>query len=291
MAAARAAEHSRFGVVTLEDGGFGVATLRDALLARFDSPGYRPPVLPSVALDLHAMARDPDVRLDKVARLAEKEPLLCASVVRRAQSAFFSRGERVQSIKAAIVRLGTVEVSNIFLELAMSARVFRARGFEGPMERLRRHAVATAQAATRVARRTAIFDEYAFLCGLLHDVGLAAGIIAISDAHRPADLPLFEEAWPALFSVHEEAARVLCRIWNLPADVALVLANHHAPRIGGMVHPLAAVVAISEYEAALAGHEIGERGDDPTWARAALSLEGQDQAIRTELAAAFRAVS
>ncbi len=86
--AARVRSHSHFGVVTLEAGteGFDVATLRNALLHKFDSPGYRPPVLPDVALDLHAMARDPDVQLEKIARLAEKEPLLCASVIRRAQS-------------------------------------------------------------------------------------------------------------------------------------------------------------------------------------------------------------
>ncbi len=286
-----AGAHTRMGEVTIDEELYDVGTLRRALLEKFEAPDYKPPILPGVALDLHRMARDPSVDIAKIVKVAEKEPLLCASVIRRGQSALYG-GAKVQSIQQAIVRLGLSEVSNMFLEFAMSARVFRAKGYEAPMESLRKHSVATAHAATRVARRTSLFDEYAFLCGLLHDVGIAAGMIAVAENVRPDRLPGFYEAWPALYDVHEEAAQALCRIWKLPPDVAIVIAHHHASHIGGVVHPLGAVVAIAQFEASQGEMPYGfsEPVEDPVWARKALGLTGMDLPLRAEIQDALRLV-
>jgi HD-like signal output (HDOD) protein len=293
MATRAAATRSEsYGRGVVEIGGYVDAeTVRECLMRKFSSPAYRPPVLPRVALELHKLSRSSNVDIRRVAALAESEPILCAGVIRRAQSAFYANGgERVQSVHQAIVRLGLDTVSNLFLEVAMGARLFRAPGFEGPMEQLRLHSVATAHAAARIARRTAIFEDFAFLSGLLHDMGLAAAMISLAEM-SPKNPPAFSEVWPALLAVHEEATRTLCDLWKLPPDLSLVLSKHHYAMMNGMIHPLSAILAIAEWEVAQLGFSIGEESRDPVWAREALGLESQEESIRAEITLAVTGVA
>jgi hypothetical protein len=66
-----------------------------------------------------------------------------------------------------------------------------------------------------VCRRTRVETEFAFLCGLIHDVGFAASLLALAnDPHWSRST--FEELAPVLDEVHEEASGVLARLWRLP---------------------------------------------------------------------------
>ena len=78
------------------------AALRTALA----SPGYRPPVLPSVALDVLALAGQGDADLTEVVALLERDPVLAGRVLALAQSAQYTRRTPVVTIKQAAVRLG-----------------------------------------------------------------------------------------------------------------------------------------------------------------------------------------
>lgn len=121
--------------------------------------------------------------------------------------------------------------------------MFRARGFEQPMNRLRRHSAATAEMARIICQRTSIDDDHAFLCGLLHDVGLAASIIAVSEESARVGLD-FASAWPAIYDVHEAAGRRLAELWRLPTEIGLVIGSHHGTR--PYPTPTAAAVALAD---------------------------------------------
>ncbi len=276
------------GVVEIaaEDQGLDRDDLRRRLLETFRAPNYHPPVLPRVALELHELSRQVDVDLARVAKLAESDPFTAAAVLRRAQSAYYSRGGApVQSLAQAIARLGLVTISQLFLEVSTSARIFRAPGFEEPMERLRKHASAVAHASAIIARHTSLYDEYAFLCGLLHDVGFAASMVALCGTTSRAKLPTFEEVRPVLLEVHAEAGEIMTKLWRFPPDIVLVVGNHHARAVGGVVHPLAANLAIAEalVEEIVGGFDEGATEID--WALRALNLDGQIATIRREVIA------
>ncbi len=270
--------------IAVEDQGLDAEDLRKRLLETFRAPNYHPPVLPRVALELHELSRQVNVDLSRVAKLAESDPFTAAAVLRRAQSSYYSRGGApVQSLQQAITRLGLVTISQLFLEVATTARIFRAPGFEDPMERLRKHASAVAHASAIIARRTSLYDEYAFLCGLLHDVGFAASMVALCGTTARAKLPTFEEVRPILLEVHTEAGEIMTKLWRFPPDIALVVGNHHARAVGGVVHPLAATLAIAEAlaEEIAPGFDEGPREMD--WALRELGLEGQIATIRREV--------
>ena len=249
------------------------------LQAKFRSSDYEPPMLPAAAIQVIEMSRDPDVNIEKIRALIETEPLLAARVVRTAQSALYSRRVPVQTLEQAIVQLGLSTLCDIFLQAALSAKVFRAKGYEKPMEALRKHSVVTAHVARVICRESFLSEEYAFLCGLLHDVGTAAGIIAVSDVPRGQAAPDFEIAESAVVAVHEEASGMLARTWRLPADVALVLEHHHHFVIDGRTHPLAAVVCLADDLASQAGAPAGGEGQTTLATQAARELSLTDSAV------------
>jgi len=221
--------------------------LKERILAVFQSPDYRPPTLPGTALELLQLSRSPDVAFDDVVALLEKDSVLAGRVLRIAQSPVYAGASKLVSLKDALVRLGLITLRDLVLEVAMNLRVFKAESYAGSMERLRRHSLATAHLSRLVSRYTPMEGEYAFLCGLLHDVGTAGILIALGDQPRGKAPPDLEVLWPAIDAVHEEAAAIMARLWQLPAEIPLVLGAHHSVRIDGFDHPLAATVCLADH--------------------------------------------
>src|SRR5262249_2788680 len=137
-----------------------------------------------------------------------------------------------------------------------------APGYDAPMNLLRRHATATAHIARVVCRHAAFGDEYAFLCGLLHDCGIAASLTVLGEAKRGQTPPPFQDAIPAVLEIPEQIGGMLCNVWKLPADVEIVVRNHHSCTVDGRVHPLTAAIAVAEGLASQSG--FGMEGDAPT---------------------------
>jgi len=216
------------------------------LRAHFASPGYTPPLLPAVALEVHALAQQSNVDAAKVVEVMRRDPMLAGRVLKIAQSAAFAPVGTITSLLDAVVRLGLRNLSEIAWEVSLGMRVFRSHAYAEAMEIVRRHSTACAYLARMVSGFTSIASEYAFLCGLLHDIGMAAALTVLGEQKATAagfDPTLLG---PALQQCHQEASGVVAGLWKLPADVQLVLSHHHDVLIDGFVHPLAAVVAIAE---------------------------------------------
>jgi len=211
----------------------------------FASPGYQPPMLPEVALEVMQLSQRPDVRFEEVVALLQKDAVLAARVLSIAQSSAYAARSPVQTLQQASVRLGLKTMRDVVLEAAMHMRVFRVPGYEPAMERLARHSAAVAQVMRAVCRRTSVEAEYAFLCGLLHDVGFAASLLALSNdpTWRKSS---FEELAPVLDEVHEEASGVLARLWRLPENLQRMVATHHEPAPDGKVEPVNATLIVAE---------------------------------------------
>ena len=216
------------------------------LRAHFASPGYTPPLLPAVALEVYGLSQQSNVDVAKVVEVMRKDPMLAGRVLKIAQSAAFAPVGIITSLQDAVVRLGLRNLSEIVWEVSLATRVFRSHTYAEPMEMVRRHSTACAYLARMVSGFTSIASEYAFLCGLLHDIGMAAALVLLDEQKSTAEGldPLL--LGPALQQCHQEASAVVAGLWKLPADVRLVLGHHHDVVIDGLVHPLAAVVALAE---------------------------------------------
>ena len=215
------------------------------LLEVFRAPDYRPPTLPAVAMEVLSLSQRPNVSFSDVARVLERDGMMTGQVMKLAQSPMFAGQQTVASIQQAMVRLGLRTVRDMVVQVALDAKVFRCKPYDPAMQSLRRHSTAVGHLARTISKYTAFDSEYAFLCGLLHDVGVAGCLIALAEHAKPAPPPPIIEVWPAVMAVHEQASALMAQNWGLPPDVCMILGAHHRLLIEGYAHPMAAMIAMA----------------------------------------------
>ena len=226
----------------------------ETLLACLEAPDYRPPTLPSVAMELMELSRRPEVEIDDVVALVEKDTLIAGRILKLVQSPMYAGAAKIESLRDALMRLGIRTLRDLVMEISMNLKVFKSPDYTDTMEFLRRHATATAHLCKTVCRYTEIDGEYAFMAGLLHDVGIAGTLLALSDRKGPRTTPPDLIAiWPAVDRVHERAAELMAEHWQLPPELRMVIAAHHQVLIQGHAHPLAATVCLADDLA----HQLG----------------------------------
>ena len=218
--------------------------LQELMRGIFEAPDYRPPVLPSVALELAELTKRPNASYDEVVAVLQNDPLIVAKVMKIGQSSLY--GGRLQSLRNAVQRLGINTLRDIVWQVAAGLRLFGAQGYAPLMQRLRTHSIFTAYAARIIAVRAGLAAEHAFLCGLLHDMGSAGTLIALADA-GPHTAPPLSTLLVALDSVHEQAGATIARIWQLAPEITSAIEFHHR------YHPdlpdapvLSAVICVAE---------------------------------------------
>jgi HD-like signal output (HDOD) protein len=220
--------------------------LTERLVRTFQAPDYSPPKLPTVATELLALSQNPDVGFDELESLLERDAMLAGEVLSLAQSAHFTRVRQVASVREALVRLGLEQLREIVLQAAMNLRVFRSKSYRGCMERLRLHCSAMAHLCRTVSRYTAVVEARAYLCGLLHDVGIAGILLVLGEQDRRGRPPDLAVLWPAIDAAHARAGARMVRLWNLAPEIATAVAAHHQVRVDGVDQPIAAVVCLAE---------------------------------------------
>lgn len=247
--------------------------LIERLLQTFASPDYNPPMLPGAALQLLALARDPDVALAKVIGLLETEPLIVARVIRTAQSPVYSSGARIRTIEDAVLRLGTRQIALVFAEAAMNAEVFSSQAFQAPMEALRKHSTATAHIARKLAERGGQSGDRVYLCGLLHDIGIAACLLVAAELDGPEGKRFnFAQLEAAIHAVHEQAADIMSSLWNMPEGLRWVFAHHHNFALRTHISPIAALICLASWIAGESGAGVIDVGEQGSALAAAQSL-------------------
>jgi HD-like signal output (HDOD) protein len=70
-------------------------------------------------------------------------------------------------------------------------------------------------------------NEYAYVCGLLHDIGIAVALIALAADASGMRGVKFDAIWPALSSVHAQFTVQMAQLWNLPENLRAILRYHH----------------------------------------------------------------
>jgi putative nucleotidyltransferase with HDIG domain len=219
--------------------------LQAMLLTIFKSPKYRPPVLPSVAIELSDLTRKTTVSYDDVVTVLQNDPLIVAGVLKVAQSPIYGGRSPVQSLKEAIQRLGINTLRDIVWQVVAGMRLFRVKGYTAIMERLQAHSVFTACMSRVVAARAGVAAEHAFLCGLLHDVGISGTLIALVEAEK--NLPELGTLLAAIDGMHAQAGGLIAKLWGLSPAIEKSIEQHHPSSSEFATAPaLASVLCVAE---------------------------------------------
>jgi HD-like signal output (HDOD) protein len=220
--------------------------LRGDLISVFDNPGYRPPVLPTVALDVMSVAEREDADVGEIVRLLERDTMLAATVLRLVSSPLYAGHTQIRSLRAAVIRLGVRVIRDVVFEAAIARGVFQVGEYTATLGLVARHSTLTAYITRIVCRRAAIDADLAFICGLLHDVGYAGLLLAVKHVEG-SGAPTLAMLWPHIDQLHEQASHLLVGRWGLPADVVEVVGHHHHLHTGVTTARIAAAVRLADH--------------------------------------------
>ena len=194
--------------------------------------------IPQMASTFISVANDPDVTIDKLENILSFDPALSTRVLRLINSSAFAMQQRVTNLRQAISLLGLKQLRNVGIAVSVS-QLFRAQGSLGTYSRtaLWHHMVSVAICARLIAKHIGLPDpEDAFLCGLLHDIG-----IVMEDQHvhqqfcqiirgLDSEKTLIECEREYLAFDH---ATLGCRVaekWKFPETVRAAILHHHDSR-------------------------------------------------------------
>lgn len=192
------------------------------------------PTLPTVAVRLLELAKDPEAELREVVDVIRTDPALSAKILKAANSSFFGFRNEVRSIDRAVPLLGTTAVTSLALSFSLSDGAM-SRGPLVPHYRAYwMQSVVHAIAGELIGMRTdpALASEY-FLTGLLCDIGRLAMLRTIPEDY----LPVLSELGPTQSLVeaertrltldHVEIGRQLAAHWQLPESIQRAISVHH----------------------------------------------------------------
>ena len=218
--------------------------------------------LPSIAQEIFRVANRPDAKVDELREIIQKDVALAASVLRRANSAFFGGRHKVSDLRAAITMLGFREIRSLCLTIFVSRMFDRPGKYRDyTRENLWRHCMATAIVARKIARVTELLPpDEAYVAGLLHHVGTI-----LLDQHLRGQfcelIEKLDEATPThliereIFSFDQgQLAEFVLTRWNFPEAICEAVRYYRYPEIyTGPHRVLVATVSLANYLCSRAG--------------------------------------
>jgi HD-like signal output (HDOD) protein len=214
------------------------STLDSNLLRRTVTAMGELPTLPRTYGALARAINDPEVSLDRMAKIVESDVAVSAKVLRLVNSAFFGLMNEIATVKTAVCYLGIEVLKHLVLAVEVFG-VFKVpkpiAGFS--MEKLQNHAQLTARIVKGLPVPRYLSDA-AVVAALLHDVGklvLAARLPEqLAQALRIAShegQPLYAVEDKLLGFSHAGIGAHLLALWGLPSPIVEAVAYHHAPSL------------------------------------------------------------
>jgi two-component system, cell cycle response regulator len=195
------------------------------------------PSLSAVAMQVLELAQDPNLSIARIAKAVQNDPALSTKVLRTVNSSFYALQTPCPNIGRAMSLLGLNTVKAIVLGFSLADCTKRVDGkscgFD--MEAFWRRAVYSAAAARALSLRTSAGDpDEAFVCALLQDIGMLAGVVALQPEYPAivAAAPPDHDELPAierrdLGMDHSMIGRTLADKWRLPPQIVDTIRFHH----------------------------------------------------------------
>jgi HD-like signal output (HDOD) protein/CheY-like chemotaxis protein len=187
------------------------------------------PVAPTVFRKLSALLERSDTSPRDIAAVVAHDPALTAKLLQLVNSAFFTRGEPITELLAAVTRLGVRIVRCIALEVGVF-RDAKAKNLNLDLDALQ----ATCSCASAIARKLVnapADQEAAGAAALLADLGIL--VLAMFQPRQWAELAVAREVPSAarekeVFGcTHSRLSAYLLALWGLPNPVIHAVLKHH----------------------------------------------------------------
>ena len=232
--------------------------------------GLEIPSIPLILIKIIQSLDEDTSSAKELEALILHDPSLSARILRLANSAFYSFYTRVKTISHAIALLGM----NLVTSLAIGANIFDsftkgAKSEAALINKLWTHSCCVAVLVKEIWTFRGHKEkegEFAFLCGLLHDLGKVVlfktypkhygSIFAIEKSEGDGSISSFEENSYGVD--HATIGEMLSKLWGFPPELSSVIRKHHDP--SELETPMINAVMLADLMAKQL--KIGYDGDD-----------------------------
>jgi len=266
---------------------------RTPLAKRLEKGDFDLPMLPRTATEVVRLAGDSEGDAPRLSEVIHRDPALAGYVLRIANSPAYLPRTPIVSLQQAVTRLGFTVLGEIALAASLQSGIFHVGRHEGDLQRLWKHALASAGFAREIARDKRANVENAFLCGLLHGIGKPAVLQLVADLESEREEEIPGETLDALLDeFHVGIGAALAERWELPSPVQEALAHY---RDVGRTNALPVGVLVTATASQLATHLLTPEDLDEATLRAhpgfaALNLYPEDVDALLEKREAVRAL-
>lgn len=234
-----------------------------------------PQILPQIL----PLLNQPNIDTGRVVDLISYDQSLTANVLRVCNSAYFSRGTKIDNLQNAVTRIGFRQLYDIVVSIISAVTLARPqKGYGVEANELWDHSVSTAIAAQLIAKDAQEDEQVVFTAALLHDIGKIVLSVALEDkraeVEREAEkngLSAFELEIKLLGVNHAEVGGRLLERWKLPDNLIGAVRFHHSPHAANGHSRIAACVYMGNFVAYFMGHGYGQH---------ALNLQARDETLK-----------
>ncbi len=159
------------------------------LIMDTETQGLMIPSLPDVAIKISTTVNREDANLSQLSKILLNDPVLCAKLIKYANSGLYAGKAKVMAISDALSRLGMKAIKSIVTSYAV-AEVFKAPSpaLQHKVEELYEHSIFISVMAYFLTKKyTRLEPEYALLTGLVHEIGMIP-ILNYMASHYPEDV-------------------------------------------------------------------------------------------------------
>lgn len=266
----------------------------------------RLPALPALALKIIQQVSNPDTSAAELAETIELDPSVAAQIIRYAGSPYYGYRGRLESVQDAITRvLGFELVSHIAFGVASSKAFHITQSGPLGLKAYWRHSLYSAvlcqSLAKKIQRPDWISPAKAYLCGLLHNIGILLighlfpeefellnqlaerhPDLALHDLERERTLLLKQQY---IHIGHDHIGGYVLEKWRLPNEVSDCAYFHNQDAEDILCETEQTIQYVQLIQLAnqmLAEHQIGDMGKVNEYDQgllAALSIDSGDVAL------------
>jgi HD-like signal output (HDOD) protein len=180
------------------------------------------PSLPEVAQKIQKVFRSEHVGAEKISEVLLIDPAIAGKLIRVANSALYRGVSAIDTIQAAVVRLGMDATYKLVMTYAMN-ELFESHSdyVSQRMHQLSEHSRKVAAICRVLAESSKKFDpEQAMLAGLVHDLGVIV-VLNYMDKHAQ-ELPDRQQMEQTIVTMRPQITGMLMQKWNFTEEIIVV---------------------------------------------------------------------
>ena len=212
--------------------------------------------LPHITIQLTKLISDENSTMQDFEKMIKMDPTLVLRILRGANSPYYGLRQKVNSISRAIVIIGINNLRNMIVTQSLRD-IFKGNNSNNAFSRNRLwlHCAAVSICSQMIMERIfGLNGEDAFLCGILHDIGMIVEdqtapdlFYRVCSTYDEYSKLITDYEKEIVGTDHCEIGHLLAKDWQLPIEVQESIQHHHTTMDHVSPSSLAGVIQLAEY--------------------------------------------